>query len=135
MVDHLTKSQRSYCMSRIRSKWTSPEKKLHNHLKGRKIKHIMHPKIPGSPDIIFPDGNLALFVDGCFWHRCPKCYRRPKTNAPFWRYKVKRNKKKDLSDVAELRKHGWNVMRLWEHEINGDIQSCVGKVKSSFKDV
>ncbi|MFA5382379.1 MAG: hypothetical protein WC356_04375 [Candidatus Micrarchaeia archaeon] len=79
MSDNLTKEQRSRCMSKIRSKWTKQEKKIHNYLKGDKIRHKMHPKLPGNPDIVLKDSKTAVFLHGCFWHKCPNCYKEPKS--------------------------------------------------------
>ena len=62
IMGKLTPDQRSYCMSRIRSKWTKQEIEVHNYLKGHKIRHEMHPKIPGSPDIILKDKKTAIFL-------------------------------------------------------------------------
>lgn len=117
MSDTLTKEQRSYTMSRIRSRWTSPERKIHNILKGRKINHVMHPKISGSPDIIFPKSKIAVFIHGCFWHKCPKHYIAPKTRRKYWSEKIRKNATRDTEAVKKLKLNGWRVIRIWEHEI------------------
>jgi DNA mismatch endonuclease (patch repair protein) len=70
--------------------------------------------IVGKPDFVFPKAKVAVFVDGCFWHGCPKCYRAPKSNVPYWRLKIERNRKRDLKVNRELRKRGWVVLRFWE---------------------
>ncbi len=111
-----SKAQRSYNMSRIRSKWTKPEKELHNLLKGLKIKHKMHPAIAGSPDIIFKDFKIALFIHGCFWHMCRKCCRPPKTNKKYWIPKLMSNVRRDKKNIQLLRKDGWKTSVLWEHD-------------------
>lgn len=80
------------------------------------------PKIPGSPDIILRDKKVAIFVHGCFWHKCPKCYREPKSNKEYWLPKIKRNVRRDERNAAMLRRGGWKVVKLWEHEINGSRQ-------------
>ena len=117
MADILSKEDRSKRMSLIRSKWTKPEKWLHNYLKGRKIKHKMHPKIVGSPDIILPDKKLALYIHGCFWHGCKRCYRKPTNNGEFWKNKLINNIKRDKKNQKNLRKAGWKVKIIWEHQI------------------
>ena len=89
----LTPEQRSYCMSRIRSKWTKQETKVHNWLKGHKIKHVMHPKICGNPDVILKESNTVIFIHGCFWHKCQKCYKKPKSNREYWFPKIEKNVK------------------------------------------
>ena len=117
MVDILSKKGRSKRMSLIRSQWTKPELWIHNNLKGRKVKHKMHPKIVGSPDIIIPEKKMAIFIQGCFWHKCNKCYRKPKNNKSFWENKVKMNVKRDRKNQRDLRKNGWKVRVIWEHKI------------------
>lgn len=71
----------------------------------------------GKPDFVFPKLKLALFVDGCFWHGCPKHQTWPKNNAEFWRKKITRNMERDREVNKELRKRGWRVFRIWEHEL------------------
>ena len=76
-----------------------------------------HLPLPGKPDFTFRKEKLALFVDGCFWHRCPKCYREPKTNADFWKNKIENNVKRDHKVTNELKQAGWTVVRLWECQL------------------
>lgn len=117
MTDKLTKEQRSYNMSRIRSEWTKPEVAVHNALKGYRIKHTMHPEIAGSPDVIIPSHKIAIFINGCFWHGCPEHYRPPKSNVEFWRKKVGDNMRRDRKNAAVLRRSGWKVIVIWEHDL------------------
>ena len=104
-------------MSRIKSKWTKPELKVRNYLKSIKIKHIMHPKIEGHPDIIIPEKKIAVFIHGCFWHKCKKCYKQPKTNVKYWVTKIKCNVARDKKNISNLKKKGWDVIVLWEHDL------------------
>lgn len=69
------------------------------------------------PDIVFPAGRLAVFVDGCWWHGCPLHFKQPKSNADFWTQKIARNCERDIRDVNLLSRSGWSVMRFWECEI------------------
>ena len=119
MVDNLTKKQRSFCMSRIRSKWTSPEKKIHNFLKGPKVVHKMYPRIEGNPDIVIKNKKIAIFFHGCFWHQHPKCKYavRPKSNKKFWLPKLKKNVQRDKKNINFLRKRGYSIIILWECEV------------------
>ncbi|OGW72083.1 MAG: hypothetical protein A2047_02000 [Omnitrophica bacterium GWA2_41_15] len=117
MTDVLTKEQRSYNMSQIRSKWTKQEWVIHNYLKSQKIRHTMHPNIEGKPDIILKDSNTAIFLDGCFWHKCPKCFKMPRTRTDFWKNKITKNITNDKKTTNRLRKNGYRVVRVWEHEI------------------
>ncbi len=69
------------------------------------------------PDFVFRKVRVAVFVDGCFWHGCPKHGTQPKTNAPFWRKKITNNKARDRRVNHVLRGRGWKVVRIWEHEL------------------
>jgi DNA mismatch endonuclease (patch repair protein) len=74
--------------------------------------------ILGKPDFYFPDLKLALFVDGCFWHACPKCKRNtPHTRTEFWREKIETNRRRDNRIRRKLRAQGYHVMRVWEHDL------------------
>jgi DNA mismatch endonuclease (patch repair protein) len=119
MTDVLTKKQRSYNMSMIRGKWTKQEKLIHNYLKGRKIKHTMHPNLPGKPDVLIQGSDTVIFLDGCFWHKCPECFVKPLTNTDFWNKKIKANVINDGKYSKELRKNGYKVVRIWEHDTKG----------------
>ncbi|MBL7169638.1 MAG: DNA mismatch endonuclease Vsr [Candidatus Aenigmarchaeota archaeon] len=124
----LTPEQRSYCMSRIRSKWTKQETKVHNWLKGHKIKHVMHPKICGNPDVILKESNTVIFIHGCFWHKCQKCYKKPKSNREYWFPKIEKNVKRDKENIKHLKSKGYKIIILWEHEIKKDIGSVLKKI-------
>lgn len=78
-----------------------------------------HPSdILGKPDFFFPEFRLALFVDGCFWHACPKCDRNaPATRRQFWEEKIDTNRRRDNRTRRALRRQGYHVMRVWEHEL------------------
>jgi DNA mismatch endonuclease (patch repair protein) len=70
--------------------------------------------LPGKPDFTFLKERLCVFVDGCFWHGCPRCYRQPKTNISFWVQKVRRNQQRDRIVSKTLRAMGISVFRVWE---------------------
>jgi len=128
MPDTLTKKQRSYCMSRIRSKWTAQEKKIHSYLKANKIKHRMHPKLAGHPDILLTDSNTAVFLHGCFWHKCPKCYKEPKSRREYWLPKIKNNVKRDQKNAKILKSKGFKVIKIWEHEVKKEFDKVLRKI-------
>jgi DNA mismatch endonuclease (patch repair protein) len=117
MGDVFSRAKRSEVMSKIRSKWTTPERKIHGFLKSKKIEHKMHPKLVGNPDIFLPEENLVVFVQGCFWHKCPKHYREPKTRRFYWIPKIKRNVSRDREVTKALKKKGYRVIRIWEHQV------------------
>jgi DNA mismatch endonuclease (patch repair protein) len=75
-------------------------------------------KAPGRPDIAYPGRKVAIFVNGCFWHRCPRCdLPLPKANRDYWEAKFKRNVERDRSKVKELEALGWKVFVIWECEL------------------
>ncbi len=73
--------------------------------------------LPGTPDFVFPAAKLAVYVDGCFWHGCSRCYRRPKSSQTYWDLKVSGNKSRDTRVTQALRRNGWRVRRIWEHDL------------------
>jgi len=77
-----------------------------------------HYPILGRPDFTWPAVRVALFVDGCFWHGCPRHYETPKSNIQFWRGKVMNNKRRDRKINEKLRQDGWTVLRVWECRIH-----------------
>jgi DNA mismatch endonuclease (patch repair protein) len=74
-------------------------------------------RVPGHPDVVFSSARVLVFVDGCFWHGCEKCYREPKSNTEYWQMKVSRNRDRDARVTAACKQEGWRVVRLWEHEV------------------
>jgi len=71
----------------------------------------------GKPDFVFLRERVAVFVDGCFWHCCPKHTRIPKTRAEWWAAKLERNQTRDRHVTRALRKDGWKVVRVWECDL------------------
>lgn len=115
-----TTPQRSEMMSRIRSKNTKPEVALRKALWHFGYRYRCHDKrLPGSPDLVFPKFKLALFVDGDFWHGYKWHEKREKIkrNATFWIPKIERNMQRDRAVNAALQAMGWQVVRIWEHEL------------------
>lgn len=128
-MDHISKKMRSKNMSKIRSKWTTPERLIHNKLKGLKIRHKMHPDVYGKPDILLPSKTL-IFLDGCFWHGCSSCsHKKPSTNTKFWKDKIKRNIRRDDEVSRRLEHEGFTIIRLWEHDIKKNFPELINKIK------
>jgi DNA mismatch endonuclease (patch repair protein) len=71
----------------------------------------------GKPDFVFRRERVAVFVDGCFWHGCPQHGRKPDSNRPYWLPKLARNRARDREVTRVLRRSGWKVLRLWEHDL------------------
>jgi DNA mismatch endonuclease (patch repair protein) len=100
-----------------KSSKTKPELILLYELRRRGVTDILFncQNLPGSPDLAFPSAKLAVFVHGCFWHRCPYCDPHfPESNQYYWSSKFARNKNRDLRDRAQLRSLGWKPIVIWE---------------------
>lgn len=119
MTDFLTPGQRSERMRRIsgRENQTTEMKMVKVLRSSRIVGWRRHQPLPGTPDFVFRKERLVMFVDGCFWHGCPRCYKRPSTNSEFWEEKRLRNIARDRSVTRKLRKQGWSVIRFWEHDL------------------
>lgn len=123
MADVFTKRKRSQVMAAIRSRGNKDtELKLAAIFRASGITGWRrHQSVIGRPDFVFRKHRLALFVDGCFWHGCPKHGRQPSSNSGYWTPKLARNKARDHAVSAALRKAGWNVIRAWEHDLASPI--------------
>ena len=134
MVDIHTKEQRSYNMSRVKCKDTKPEVQFRKYLFNKGLRgYRTQAKLPGKPDIIFRKQKVAIFIDGCFWHKCPKCFSPPKSNVEFWTKKINGNVQRDKHINKILSKEGYVVLRFWTHEIKEDSAKCFNKVYKSVK--
>ncbi len=84
---------------------------------------------PGTPDIAYPGRKVAVFVNGCFWHRCPHCMPPdPKSHAEFWRVKFARNRERDARKTSQLEAAGWKVVTVWECQLRDDPASAVHRI-------
>ncbi|PIR70272.1 MAG: very short patch repair endonuclease [Candidatus Niyogibacteria bacterium CG10_big_fil_rev_8_21_14_0_10_42_19] len=122
-MDHLTKKHRSWNMSRIRNKDTTPEKLVRKALTKLGYRYRLHSKkLHGKPDIVIPKIGTVLFINGCFWHQHKGCKRRtmPKTNIKYWEPKLKRNIEKQKKDILRLKKDGWKTNIIWECEVKNE---------------
>ncbi|MES2524200.1 MAG: very short patch repair endonuclease [Gemmatimonadota bacterium] len=107
---------RSRNMSAIRGKGNkSTEMRMASLLRCERLNGWRrHQPLPGRPDFAWRVQRTALFVDGCYWHGCPRCYKSPSKNVEFWRNKLLTNRRRDRRVSAQLRKLGWRVIRVWE---------------------
>ena len=136
MPDVFTKAKRSDVMSRIRSRGNERTELAlvrvfraqgitgwRRQVEVRVTKRRTSPRSGEGevfrvrPDFVFPKLRLTVFVDGCFWHGCPLHGTKPKNNAAFWRKKFVANKARDQLVTRTLRRNGWRVLRIWEHEL------------------
>ena len=119
-MDTFNREERSEIMRRVRSaRNASTEGTIVGALRCRHIRgwKLRPPGLPGLPDLFFPNLKLAVFLDGCFWHGCPRCFRAPSSRTEYWRPKIVRNQKRDRKVNRLLRGQGYGILRLWEHEI------------------
>jgi DNA mismatch endonuclease (patch repair protein) len=119
MPDVFTKQKRSAVMSRIRGRGNrDTELVLVQLFRAQQIVGWRrHTALFGKPDFVFSKARLAIFVDGCFWHCCPKHSNLPANNAEFWLKKLTGNAVRDRLVTLTLRRMGWRVIRVWEHEL------------------
>jgi DNA mismatch endonuclease (patch repair protein) len=128
-MDNLSPTQRSHCMSRVRSKQTNLESVVGTSLRARGLRFVTNVRgLPGSPDIVFPRYRVAVFVDGDFWHG----WRFPawrSSVADFWREKLEGNRRRDLVAHRQLRRMGWKVIRVWQHQIERDLGTHIRRIE------
>ena len=131
MADVFSRKKRSWIMSRIRSKNTSIDRKMRDMLSGMNVRFEMYPDLFGSPD--FQVGkNVLVFCDGDFWHG----YRYAEKKRPakkYWREKIEGNMRRDRKVSRKLRRDGWSVLRIWEHDIKKKPEKCMGKILSKLQ--
>jgi DNA mismatch endonuclease, patch repair protein len=121
-MDRLTKTERSALMSRIRGDGLKPEASLERELRRLGVRFERNsPELPGRPDFVFKRAKLAVFVHGCFWHKCPRHCRIPKTRRSFWLRKFDGNKRRDERQRRKLRAMGWRTKVVWEHSLGKTI--------------
>jgi DNA mismatch endonuclease, patch repair protein len=134
MPDVFTKSKRSQVMSQIRSHGNKDTElaliklfREHGITGWRR-----HQAVFGKPDFVFRKPRVAVFVDGCFWHGCPKHCNSPANNAVFWRKKLDGNGARDRRVNRALRRSGWRVLRIWEHDLPRRGEFCVRRIQAAL---
>ena len=133
MADVFTVEKRSEVMSHIRGRGNKETElalvilfRAHGITGWRR-----HPPLFGKPDFAFRRERLAIFLDGCFWHGCPKHSNLPVNNRPFWEKKFTANKLRDRLVTKTLRQKGWRVLRIWEHDLSKNAAACIRKIEAS----
>jgi len=125
----------SMIMSRIKGKDTKPELLLRKRLWNSGIRgyRVHWKKAPGNPDICFVGKKIAVFVNGCFWHRCPYCkLKLPKSHSAYWKEKFGKNVERDKRYQRELRQQGWKSITLWECKVKKNTEKCINKVNNAL---
>lgn len=122
-MDVFSIEKRSEVMSQIRGRDNrSTERRMTALLRAYHISgwRVRPSEVTGHPDIYFPDLRIAIFLDGCFWHACPKCFKLPEQNRKFWAEKIRKNKRRDREVNRVLKREGIKVVRIWEHDLRGN---------------
>jgi len=135
MTDVFSRAKRSDVMSHIRSKGNKKtEIALAKLFRTHKIVGWRRqPEIFGRPDFVFCQHHLVVFVDGCFWHMCPRHFSMPKNNRSFWKRKLEANVSRDKAVTSELKQRGWEVIRLWEHQLRDGPDGSVQKIRNALR--
>ena len=133
MVDHLTPEQRHRAMANVKLKDGPLETAIRSELHRRGYRFRKHVKsLPGSPDLVFPRAKVAVFIDGDFWHGW-RLSRWEHKLSDFWRDKIKANRQRDRKNFRKLRRMGWHVIRIWQHEVERDTDACIERVISAVE--
>jgi DNA mismatch endonuclease, patch repair protein len=125
-MDNVSIRERSRIMSLIPSKDTKPEIILKKALRGKGFSY--QPKVKGSPDFISRKQRVAIFLHGCFWHGCAEHCRIPISNKEYWVQKFKKNKKNDRENSNILKKKGYQVVIIWEHDVKKNLKELVKNI-------
>lgn len=131
MADVFSVETRSWIMSRIRSKHTTIDLKMKKFLNELHCGYKMYPKMYGNPDFVIKNKRIVIFCDGDFWHG----YKYSEKNKPmkkYWKDKIEHNIKRDKKISRKLRRHGWSVLRIWEHDIHKNPDKCIGKIQKKI---
>jgi len=131
MADIFSKETRSKIMSCIRGKDTKPEIRLRKELfrRGYRYRLSYRFKEPNfTPDLVMVSRRTCIFIDGCFWHKCPKCFKKPKSKKRYWREKIDRNVERDKEQNAYLMANGWKIIRIWEHEVIKNLDLVIDRI-------
>ena len=116
-------------MSRIKGRDTGPELRIRSELHRRGFRFRKHVKdLPGKPDVVFTKARVAIFVDGDFWHGYRFCTWKDSLSE-YWKIKIARNQERDAAANCQLEQMGWKVVRLWQHEIEGDLEKSIDRIE------
>ena len=122
-MDRLTSARRSRLMAAVRGKDTTPELAVRRTVHQMGYRYRLHDcRLPGKPDLVFPRLRAVIFVHGCFWHQHPGCRegRPPSSNVEYWGPKLQRNVDRDLQNIEELARRGWQSLVVWECETSDE---------------
>ena len=129
MADNVSRQRRREIMQAVRSQNTSLERMVRRELWRRGIRFRTNVKdLPGKPDIAIKKLKVVIFIDSCFWHGCPEHGRIPKSNITFWSTKIAHNMERDRQITDEYKAQGWQVIRVWEHDVVKHFSETIEKL-------
>ncbi len=129
-MDQFTKEKRSEIMRSVRNQDTAPEIRLRRALWKAGLRYRIRKRVEkAKPDLAFLGKRLLVFVDGCFWHGCPRHYTKPAENAAFWVAKIEKNRARDARNNQMLEAKGWKVVRVWECEVEKELDRVVDEIQ------
>lgn len=121
-------------MRRVGPRDSEAELALRSALHRRGLRYRVGRKTEGiKVDIVFVAAKVAIFVDGCFWHGCPRHATFPKSNRDYWLPKLAENKKRDDRQAAQLEESGWEVIRVWEHDCLPPNEKILESIEKACK--
>jgi len=133
MTDIFTPQKRSWVMSRIRGTNTKIDLKMKKMLADAGYSFEMYPKMFGNPDFAHKRKRIAIFCDGDFWHGY-RYFEKKRPAKKYWRDKIETNMRRDQRYSRKLRREGWSVLRIWEHDIEKNPDKCIRKIRKKFKE-
>lgn len=121
-------------MQAVGQKDTAPEMRLRRALWRAGLRYRVNWRVAGvCPDISFAGPKVAVYVDGCFWHGCPRHYTAPKHNAEFWAAKLRSNRERDERHTRRLEQAGWRVLRFWACQVDQELDHVVAIIRSAVE--
>lgn len=136
MSDKLTIEQRSKIMSSVKGKNTKLEQSVSKELWKRGIRFRKNVRsLYGNPDIAIKKYKIVIFIDSCFWHGCNLHFKVPSTNQEYWEKKINRNKARDAKVNEYYTDKGWNIYRIWEHELKNDFNTTINGLELFIRSI
>ena len=129
MTDNLTSEQRNKNMKAIKCSHTKMEDVICRALWNKGLRFRRNVKgLLGKPDIAIKKYKIVVFLDSCFWHKCPAHFKKPKSNITYWEPKIENNVMRDIKISQYYFDHHWHILRVWEHEYKKDFNGTVDKI-------
>jgi len=133
--DQFSPEKRSWIMSKVKAKDTTPEIKLRKELWRRGLRYRVGVKeLPGKPDVVFPGAKVAIFVDGAFWHGKKFSLDRLDQMSGYWRQKIRRNMERDSQNNERLKTMGYLVLRFLERDVLKNTSSVATQIEEAVRD-